>query len=129
MISVDTLAALSLPALVLLILVIAVLEGLWVWITGLGVIPWLRKRTGRSITTAVLTDFSKTFDPGKQTEIEQHAAEDLRTDEQGSGAPPREPEDAPDNVGRPLRPASGIDLASGVVYLEPSREKKDPDRP
>lgn len=126
----ETLAALSFPALVLLLVVIAVVEALWVRITGLGLVPWMRKRTGRSITTATMTDLTQVFEPGKQVEIEHHASAELRTDEAGDAAPP-DPSEWADlseddgKVGRPHSPhrtMPGVDLERGVVYLEPSRD-------
>jgi hypothetical protein len=134
---VETLATLAFPALVLLLVIIAVLEALWVWFTGLGLVPWLRERTGRSITTATMTDLTQVFEPGKQAEIEHHAAQEERTDKGGDAAP-EDPSFSPDlslssdvsdstevsdpSVGRPLRTMSVVDLERGVVYLPPSRD-------
>lgn len=125
----STLAALTFPAIVLLLVVISVVEALWVWFTGLGLVPWLRKRTGRSITTATLTDLNQVFEPGKQTEIEHLTTQESRKDDVGDAAPPA-PEDAsavPDSpadgkISGPPRTMSAVDLDRGVVvYFPPPR--------
>lgn len=119
----DTLATLAFPALVLLLVIIAVLEALWVWFTGRGLVPWLRKRTGRSITTASMTDLTQVFEPGKQAEIEHHAAQEEQADKGGDAAP-EDPSssEGDDKIGRPHRTVSAIDLERGVVYLPPPRD-------
>lgn len=78
--------------------------------------------------------------PGKQAEVEHHAAQEERTDKGGDAAP-EDPSFSPDlsvsqevpdgpgaadssdpSVGRPHRTMSVVDLERGVVCLPPSRD-------
>jgi len=90
-----------LPIVVLLLVLLALAEGLFAWFSGRGFVPWLRKRTGRPISRAVYADFGRLYQGGQQIEIDQAQADRMLRHEDQAGAPP--PVD--------------VDLDSGVIYL------------
>jgi hypothetical protein len=94
-----------LPILVLLLVLLALAEGLLVWFSGRGFVPWLRKRTGRPLSRAVYADFGRLYQGGKQIEIDQAQADRMLRHEDQAGAPP--PVD--------------VDLDAGVIYLNQRR--------
>ncbi|MFF5706063.1 DUF6191 domain-containing protein [Streptomyces sp. NPDC012794] len=79
----------SLPAFVCLLAVFAVVESVWRWFTGLGLIPWVRRRTGRSLSSIAFDEFTAVVNGNKTAELEQRRVELLRRDDESDGAPPR----------------------------------------
>lgn len=104
--------ALSLLALVLFIILLSVVEALWVKIAGMGLVPWLRKKSGRSLTSTALDDFSLAFHADKQIEFDEREAAELMAEDDEDGAPPH------------LR-TRDVDLDAGVVFLRPRDEPGD----
>jgi hypothetical protein len=90
-----------LPILVLFMVLLAVVEGLLNWVSGRGLVPWLRNRTGRSLSRAVYADFGRHYQMARQIELDQQAAEDMLRDDGQDGAPPR----------------GSVDLDNGLVYI------------
>ncbi|WP_234043287.1 DUF6191 domain-containing protein [Streptomyces marianii] len=93
--------AASFPAFACLLVLFALVESGWRWLTGLGVIPWLRRRTGRSLSSAAFDEFTAVVNGNKTVELEQRRVELLRRDDESDGAPPR----------------SRIDLTEGTAYI------------
>lgn len=102
--------AASLPAFVCLLVLCALVEGTWRWLTGLGLLPWVRRRTGRSLSSVAFDEFTATVNGNKTAELEQRRVELLRRDDESDGAPPR----------------SSIDLAKGTAFIV---VPQDPDGP
>ncbi|WP_442812531.1 DUF6191 domain-containing protein [Streptomyces sp. NBC_01210] len=96
-----TMWAVSFPAFMCLMAALALTEGLWNWFTGLGVIPWLRRRTGRSLSTTAFDEFTAVVNGNKTAELEQRRVEMLLRHDECDGAPPR----------------SSIDLVSGTAFI------------
>ena len=82
--------ALSLPALVAALFVLAVVERA------------VRRRKGTPMATAGIGELGATFEPGKRDELEYRKEERQLRDEEGDGAPPR----------------SRIDLDGGTAVLK-----------
>lgn len=80
--------ATSLPAAVMLLFVLAVAERLFAWVTGLGVLPWLRKRSGRSLSSVGYDGFTTVLHGTKRVELEHRQTESMLRDEEEAGAPP-----------------------------------------
>ncbi|MFG2628597.1 DUF6191 domain-containing protein [Streptomyces sp. NPDC048473] len=102
--------AISFPAFACLLVLFALAESAWRWFTGLGLIPWLRRRTGRSLSNTVFDEFTAVVNGNKTVELEQRRVELLRRDHEGDGAPPR----------------SSVDLAKGTAFIVLLQEKDDP---
>lgn len=100
----------SFPAFASLLALFALVESAWRWFTGLGVIPWLRRRTGRSLSSIAFDEFTAVVNGNKTVELEQRRVELLRRDDESDGAPPR----------------SSIDLAKGTAYIVLPREADGP---
>ncbi|MFV8130171.1 DUF6191 domain-containing protein [Streptomyces syringium] len=98
--------AMSLPAFVCLLALFALVESAWRWVTGLGLMPWLRRRTGRSLSNTAFDEFTAVVNGNKAVELEQRRVELLRRDDEGDGAPPR----------------SSIDLTKGTAVIVLPRE-------
>lgn len=106
--------ATSLPALVCLLILFAFVESAWRWFTGLGLIPWVRKRTGRSLSSIAFDEFTATVNGNKTAELEQRRVELLRRDDESDGAPP----------------LSRVDLAEGIAFIVvPETDVPRADRP
>lgn len=93
--------AMSFPAFVCALIGLAVCESILRWITGLGLIPWLRRRTGRTLSTTAFDEFTTLVNGNKTVELEQRHSEALRKDDQTDGAPP----------------TSAIDLDKGTAFI------------
>lgn len=93
--------AMSFPAFVCLLALFALVEGTWRWFTGLGLMPWLRRRTGRSLSNTAFDEFTAVVNGNKTVELEQRRVELLRRDDESDGAPPR----------------SSIDLTQGTAFI------------
>ncbi|MEU9116715.1 DUF6191 domain-containing protein [Streptomyces sp. NPDC048483] len=91
----------SFPAFVCLLIGFALTESLLRWFTGLGLVPWLRKRTGRSLSTMAFDEFTTVVNGNKTVELEQRRVKMLLREDEGDGAPPR----------------SNIDLAQGTAFI------------
>ncbi|MCX5195594.1 DUF6191 domain-containing protein [Streptomyces sp. NBC_00249] len=105
-----TMWLMSLPAFVCLLAVFALVESAWRWFTGLGLIPWVRRRTGRSLSSIAFDEFTATVNGNKTAELEQRRVELLRRDDESDGAPPR----------------SSIDLANGAAFIVVPRKAGGP---
>ncbi|MFD4370258.1 DUF6191 domain-containing protein [Streptomyces sp. NPDC058486] len=102
--------AASFPAFVCLLVLFALVEGAWRWFTGLGLIPWVRRRTGRSLSSVAFDEFTATVNGNKTAELEQRRVELLRRDDESDGAPPR----------------SSVDLAKGTAFIVVPRDSDGP---
>ncbi|GHC77092.1 DUF6191 domain-containing protein [Streptomyces flavofungini] len=99
--STATIWLLSFPAFVCQLVLFALVESVWRWFTGLGLIPWLRRRTGRSLSSTAFDEFTAVVNGNKTVEVEQRRVELLLRDDEGDGAPPR----------------STVDLAQGTAFI------------
>lgn len=102
--------AMSFSAFVCLLVLFALAESAWRWFTGLGLIPWLRRRTGRSLSNTAFDEFTAVVNGNKTVELEQRRVELLRRDDESDGAPPR----------------SSIDLTKGTAFIVLPQEADDP---
>ncbi|MER7152750.1 DUF6191 domain-containing protein [Streptomyces lydicus] len=100
----------SFPALAGLLALFALVESAWRGFTGLGLIPWLRRRTGRSLSNTAFDEFTAVVNGNKTVELEQRRVELLRRDDEGDGAPPR----------------SSIDLTKGTAFVVVPQEAGGP---
>ncbi|WP_223770883.1 DUF6191 domain-containing protein [Streptomyces huiliensis] len=91
----------SFPAFVCLIALFALLESGWRWVTGLGLFPWLRRRSGRSLSNIAFDEITTVMNGNKTVELEQRRVELLERDDESDGAPPR----------------SSVDLAKGTAFI------------
>lgn len=103
-----TMLLMSFPAFAACLALFALVESVWRWLTGLGLIPWLRRRTGRSLSNIAFDEFTTVVNGNKTVELEQRRVELLRRDDPGDGAPPR----------------SSVDLASGTAYIVLPQEQE-----
>ncbi|MGA5499330.1 DUF6191 domain-containing protein [Streptomyces cinereoruber] len=93
--------AASFPAFVCLLVLFALVESAWRWFTGLGLLPWVRRRTSRSLSSVAFDEFTATVNGNKTAELEQRRVEMLRRDDESDSAPPR----------------SSVDLANGTAFI------------
>ncbi|WP_063835377.1 DUF6191 domain-containing protein [Streptomyces sp. NRRL S-118] len=100
----------SFPAFVCLLALFGFVESVWRWFTGLGLIPWLRRRTGRSLSAIAFDEFTAVVNGNKSVEMEQRRVELLRRDDESDGAPP----------------CSRIDLTRGTAFIVVPREADGP---
>lgn len=91
----------SFPAFACLLVLFALVESAWRWFTGLGLVPWLRRRAGRSLSNVAFDEFTAVVNGNKTVELEQRRVELLVRDDEGNGAPPR----------------SSIDLTEGTAFI------------
>ncbi|MET9319253.1 DUF6191 domain-containing protein [Streptomyces sp. NPDC003038] len=105
-----TMWLMSFPAFVCLLAVFALVESAWRWFTGLGLIPWVRRRTGRSLSSIAFDEFTGVVNGNKTAELEQRRVELLRRDDESHGAPPR----------------SSIDLTKGTAFIVLPQEAHSP---
>ncbi|MFH8683128.1 DUF6191 domain-containing protein [Streptomyces lydicus] len=96
-----TVLLMSFPAFAALLALFALVESAWRRVTGLGLVPWLRRRTGPSWSTVAFDEFTAVVNGNKTVELEQRRVELLRRDDESDGAPPR----------------AGIDLAKGTALI------------
>ncbi|TYC76821.1 DUF6191 domain-containing protein [Streptomyces sp. CB01881] len=88
----------------------ALAESVWRWFTGLGLLPWVRRRTGRSLSSVAFDELTATVNGNKTAELEQRRVERLRRDDESDGAPPR----------------SSVDLAHGTAFIVLPQEAAGP---
>ncbi|MFB1042827.1 DUF6191 domain-containing protein [Streptomyces chrestomyceticus] len=100
----------SFPAFACLLALFALVESGWRWFTGLGVLPWLRRRSGPSLSSVAFDEFTAVVNGNKAAELEQRRVELLRRDDESDGAPP----------------CSRIDLASGTAFIVVPEEAAGP---
>ncbi|WP_432039247.1 DUF6191 domain-containing protein [Streptomyces cucumeris] len=100
----------SFPAFVCLIVLFALVESVWRWFTGLGFMPWLRKRTGRSLSSIAFDEFTAVVNANNTAELEQRRVELLLRDDTSDGVPPR----------------SSIDLGKGTAFIVLPQEPGGP---
>ncbi len=91
--------SLTLPGLVLLLVVVATLEHAW---SRAGRRSPLHGRRRSALSAGGMDVFSAALDPGREVDLEQQRAREVRRDDVEDGAPP---------YGR-------IDLDSGVAWLD-----------
>ncbi|MEV5597442.1 DUF6191 domain-containing protein [Streptomyces sp. NPDC052496] len=91
----------SFPAFACLLALLALVESAWRWCTGLGLFPWLRRRTGPSLSSIAFDEFTAVVNGNKTAELEQRRVELLRRDDESDGAPPR----------------SSVDLSKGTAFI------------
>ncbi|GHE86847.1 hypothetical protein GCM10018785_63150 [Streptomyces longispororuber] len=104
-----TLWLMSFPAFACLLVLSALVESAWRWFTGLGLIPWLRRRTGPSLSSIAFDEFTAVVNGNKAWELEHRRVELLRRDDEDDGAPPR----------------SAVDLTGGTAVIVVPREADD----
>ncbi|MGC5014957.1 DUF6191 domain-containing protein [Streptosporangium sp. DT93] len=85
-----TAMATALPALVLLLLAVAVLDRLWRRVTGSDLISWLRGRSGPSLSATGFDEFTAAFHGTKRTELEHRQVRSVLRDDGSDGAPPHD---------------------------------------
>ena len=90
--------ALTLPGLVVLLVVLAVVEHAW---SRLGFRSPLHRRARHALSAGGLDVFSAALVPGKAVDLEEQRVQELRRDDVTDGAPPRR-----------------IDLDSGIAYID-----------
>ncbi|MFI0261070.1 DUF6191 domain-containing protein [Streptomyces sp. NPDC017056] len=100
----------SFPAFACLLALFALLESVWRWVTGWGLVPWLRRRTGPSLSSIAFDEFTAVVNGNKAAELEQRRVELLRRDDENDGAPPR----------------SRIDLSGGTAFIVVPEEAAGP---
>ncbi|WP_249040233.1 DUF6191 domain-containing protein [Streptomyces chryseus] len=100
----------SFPAFVCLMVLFALTESAWRWFTGLGLVPWLRRRAGQSLSNVVFDEFTAVVNGNKTVELKQRRVELLRRDDESDGAPPR----------------SYVDLAEGTAFIVVPRKAEGP---
>ncbi|MFI6494077.1 DUF6191 domain-containing protein [Streptomyces sp. NPDC050564] len=105
-----TIWLMSFPAFACLLALFALVESVWRWFTGLGLIPWLHRRTGRSLSNIAFDEFTAVVNGNKTVELEQRRVELLRRDDEGDGAPPR----------------SSVDLTKGTAFIVLPQEADGP---
>jgi hypothetical protein len=93
-----TLFALTLPGLVVLLVVVAAAEQAW---SRLGRRSPVHRRVRHALSAGGLDVFSAALVPGRDADLEERRARELRRDDVDDGAPP---------YGR-------IDLDGGIAYL------------
>ncbi|MGA4845345.1 DUF6191 domain-containing protein [Streptomyces sp. G5(2025)] len=96
-----TIWLMSFPAFACVLALFAMVESAWRWFTGLGLLPWLRRRTGRSLSNIAFDEFTAVVNGNKTVELEQRRVELLRRDDESDGAPPR----------------SSVDLTRGTAFI------------
>ncbi|MEV8226342.1 DUF6191 domain-containing protein [Streptomyces sp. NPDC079167] len=96
----------SRPAFACLLALFALVESVWRWFTGLGLIPWVRRSTGRSLSNTAFDEFTAVVNGNKTVELEQRLVELLLRDDESDGAPPR----------------SSVDPTNGTALIVPPQE-------
>ena len=91
--------ALTLPGLVILLVVLAVVEHAW---SRLGLRSPLHRRARHALSAGGMDVFSAALFPGKALDTEEQRHRELRRDDVEDGAPPNR----------------RIDLDGGIVYLD-----------
>jgi hypothetical protein len=96
---VGALVAFTLPGLVMLLVVLAVVEHVW---SRLGRRSPLHGRSRHALTAGGMDVFSAALFPGKALDLEEQRVREIRRDDVEDAAPP----------------FTRIDLAGGVAYVE-----------
>lgn len=91
----------SFPAFVCLVALCALVEGVWRWLTGLGLFPWLRRRGGQPLSGIAFDELTAVLNGNKTAELEQRRVELLKRDDESDGAPPH----------------SSVDLSKGTAFI------------
>ncbi|GAA4480466.1 hypothetical protein GCM10023094_27040 [Rhodococcus olei] len=81
--------AMTIPGLVCLLVLVAFAETLWNRVTGGRMLPWTRRRGGRTVAASGFEEVTAVFQGGKHHEFEQRQTALMHRDETGDGAPPR----------------------------------------
>ncbi|WP_150241262.1 DUF6191 domain-containing protein [Streptomyces albofaciens] len=100
----------SFPAFACALALFALVESVWRWLTGLGLIPWLRRRSGPSLSSIAFDEFTAVVNGNKAAELKQRQVELLRRDDESDGAPP----------------CSRVDLTGGTAFIVVPQEADDP---
>jgi hypothetical protein len=80
---VGALWAMTLPALVVLLVVCAFAETLWNRVTGGRMLPWTRRRGGRTVAATGFEEVAAVFQGGKHHEFEQRQTTLMHRDDTG----------------------------------------------
>ncbi|WP_345431394.1 DUF6191 domain-containing protein [Actinoallomurus vinaceus] len=84
-----------------MLLALAGLERAWVRITGRGILPWLRRRSGTPLSATGFDELTAAFQGSKRTELEHRQIELVLRQDDSDGAPP----------------ANRVDLDQGVAFI------------
>jgi Family of unknown function (DUF6191) len=109
----------TMPALVVALTLLAILDQVLLWLGKARVLPWRRGRSERRVSATGFEVLHGHLAPGKAQELKQRATSLVLRDEQDEGAPPR----------------SRVDLDTGlaVIRIEPRdaapREGRQQDEP
>ncbi|MFI0349227.1 DUF6191 domain-containing protein [Actinomadura sp. 9N407] len=99
------------PVLAFLLLLLAVLERTWVRITGRGVLPWLRQRSGTPVSATGFDEFTAIFQGSKRGELDHRQERLMLAEDGGDGAPPNR-----------------VDLDQGIAFItKPGRAGRSGD--
>ncbi|MCO6011642.1 DUF6191 domain-containing protein [Actinoallomurus purpureus] len=101
--------AAALPVLACMLLALAGLERAWIRMTGHGLVPWLRRRSGTPLSATGFDEFTAAFQGSKRTELDHRQVERVLRDEDADGAPP----------------ANRVDLDQNVAYITKSNPDRD----
>lgn len=106
--------ALSMPAFACLLIAMAVVEGILRWLGKQGMIPWLRERTGRSLSATAFDEYTTIFAGSKRVELDHREEARMFRQDEDSGATPR----------------AQIDLVNGTALIprppaEPRPDSRD----
>ncbi|MFF0817071.1 DUF6191 domain-containing protein [Rhodococcus sp. NPDC003318] len=81
--------AMTIPGLVCLLVLFAFAETLWNRVTGGRMLPWTRKRGGRTVAATGFEEVAAMFQGGKHHEFEQRQTALMDRDDAGDAAPDR----------------------------------------
>jgi Family of unknown function (DUF6191) len=79
----------SLPALVVGLFVLAVVDQVMLWVGKAGVLPWRPKERDRRVSATGFEQLHGQFSPGKVQELKQRQSVLMMRDDETQGAPPR----------------------------------------
>lgn len=80
--------AMTIPGLVCLLVVLAFAETLWNRVTGGRMLPWTRRRGGRTVSATGFEEVAAVFQGSKRHEFEQRHVSLMHRDDESDGAPP-----------------------------------------
>lgn len=99
--------AMTIPGLVCLLVLVAFAETLWNRVTGGRMLPWTRRRGGRTVAATGFEEVTAVFQGGKHDEFEQRQTALMHREETGDGAPSRVGVDIAANRATVRRPDAG----------------------
>ncbi|MEV0408161.1 DUF6191 domain-containing protein [Actinoallomurus sp. NPDC050550] len=101
--------AAALPVLACVLLVLAGLERTWIHVTGHGILPWLRRRSGTPVSATGFDEFTAIFQGSKRTELQHRQIELVLRDDDSDGAPPGNRVDLDQGIAFITKPSPGHD--------------------